>query len=226
MLPAAYGRWFSEARAAAGAGTSQTRTVLDVGCGPRPTMPVDGARLVGVDINAEYVRVYARAGSGAIPGRSDCKRVGVVASAERLPFRADAFDECRCFGLFHHLPAEVAQAATREMVRCVKPGGLVSIIDNVWPRSAWLRPAAWLIRRLDRGEWVRSEAELSGLVSGAVAGRFSEERITYTLNGLELLLLQGRKLEPATSSQDLMVGPSISARVPPATDATTPNRAR
>ncbi|MEY4577552.1 MAG: hypothetical protein RL701_2255 [Pseudomonadota bacterium] len=187
LLRRPYRQWFGDA----------TGCVLDVGCGPQPSTPVGHARMVGVDINADYIRSYANTVDASVAVLDDQtsqrRRFGFVASAEHLPFSDGYFDESRCFGLFHHLPATVARAAATEMVRCVKPGGIISIIDNVWPHSPWHRPAAWLIRRLDRGEWVRSEQELSELTS-AISGTWSQQRITYTLNGLELLILQARKL--------------------------------
>lgn len=156
--------------------------VLDVGCGPELSTPRPVAGLLcGVDISLRYTWSY-----GSHP---DPRQVAVRASAERLPFGDGAFAECRCWGLLHHLPPAVASGAVAELVRCARPGGRVVIGDAVWPRRAWTRPVAWLGRRLDRGEWVREEHELLELIQAAAPGAWRHRRFTYTVHGLEGLLL-------------------------------------
>jgi SAM-dependent methyltransferase len=164
--------------------------VLDVGCGPRLITPQPEGLVAGVDINAAYIKSYA----GTIdqdPGllKDDPKRqppiYGFVCSATDLPFEENFFDEARTLGLLHHLPDDMAQAAIREMHRCVKPGGCLIVIDNVWPRSKAKRPLAWLTRRFDRGEFIRDESQLAHLIEEAVPGVWRRTRFTYTLTGLE-----------------------------------------
>ena len=94
-------------------------------------------------------------------------------------------------GLFHHLPDDLVRATVSEMYRVVRGTGRVIVIDGIWPRSAARRPLAWATRRLDRGEWVRSEEQLKGLVASGAPAQWETRRITYTLTGLELLLMQG-----------------------------------
>lgn len=171
--------------------------ILDVGCGPAPTFPVTDSVLVGVDLSPEYVRSYAGAISEdpALIAGSGKSRLGYVASAEQLPFADGTFDAARSRGLLHHLPPAVAGKAVKEMVRCVRPGGWVDILDNVWPRVALLRPLAWLTRKLDRGEWVRTERELLDLVTGSAPGPWTWVRYTYAYNGLEGLLISLQRPE-------------------------------
>jgi len=112
---------------------SQSRgLILDVGCGPAlNTLSAQGT-ICGVDINFEYVKRYA----------NSPRQKGIVASAVAIPFRKDVFEESRCFGLLHHLSKEAASMTVREMVRCTRPQGRIVILDNVWPRRAFLRPLA------------------------------------------------------------------------------------
>lgn len=157
--------------------------VLDVGCGPRLNTPAPEGDVQGVDINLEYIKQYVRTP----------RQRGVVGSGDRLPFKDGTFDESRSFGLLHHLPREQAVLTVRAMIRCTKPDGCVIILDNVWPRNPFLRPLAWLNRRLDRGRWVRQERELLSLVTEAYPGPWKPYRFTYTLIGHEALALTVRK---------------------------------
>ena len=109
-----------------------------------------------------------------------------MASADTLPFATHSVDAVWSFFLLHHLPDTIAQAAVAEMFRVCRPGGSVVICDGVMPRTAWRRPIAYAIRRWDRGAFMRREHELSALLSAHRP--FHMERMTYTLNGLELLL--------------------------------------
>src|SRR3989338_2851006 len=157
--------------------------VLDVGCGPRLNTPAPQGEVCGVDINLGYLRQYSAAHN----------RTGVLGSADGIPFKNNVFNESRCFGLLHHLPRETALLTVREMIRCTKAGGRVIILDNVWPRTPYVRPLAWLSRRLDRGRWVRREAELVRLAEEAHAGPWQSSRFTYTFIGQEALALTLRK---------------------------------
>jgi SAM-dependent methyltransferase len=168
--------------------------ILDVGCGPRPSAPFGAARAVGVDINPEYVRQYADGRIDTDPDlpkthRGPRTRFGYVASADRLPFADATFDEARCQRLFHHLtPAQVI-GCVGEMVRCVRPGGRVVLMDAVFPIRAWRRPVAWLLTHLDRGEWMRSEEQLLELVCAACPGPWAQQRYTCTYLGVEAVTL-------------------------------------
>jgi ubiquinone/menaquinone biosynthesis C-methylase UbiE len=167
--------------------------VLDVGCGPRLTTPAPDGILVGVDINRDYVARYTRGlvdtDPEVIRAGGTQTRFGVVCSADRLPFPDHTFDEARCRTLLHHLPPEVAAAVVREMVRCTRPGGRVHILDVVLPRIGWRRPLAWLLTKLDRGEWVRREEDLVRLVRAACPGSWSHFRFTLTYLGAEAVAL-------------------------------------
>jgi SAM-dependent methyltransferase len=172
--------------------------VLDVGCGPQlKTPPVEGL-IVGCDVNPDYVRQFT---GGPIdddpelvldpPPRRD--RLGYVSGAESLPFADSVFAEVRCRSLLHHLPHDIAVSAIREMVRCTKPGGQVVLIDPVWPRIGWLRPFAWLIMKLDRGEWVRTEEQLLSLAQEACPGDWSIQRYLLSYHATEGAILMLRK---------------------------------
>jgi len=152
--------------------------VLDVGCGPSLRLSHRGFRVVGSDISFPYM--LERSGSG---------EPGVVASATALPFADGVYDVVWNFGLLHHLPDDDAGGAVSEFRRVCRPGGRVIVFDAVHPPSAMRRPLAHLVRRLDRGRFVRTEAQLRRLLDRH--GHWQHSRHTYTPTGLELLVSVG-----------------------------------
>lgn len=148
---------------------------LDVGCGPASWLSRWGLKPLGVDISFPYVRRYAREGHRAI-----------LASADKLPFPDRQFDAVWSIFLLHHLPEEAARQAVGEMIRVCRPGGTLAVWDIVYPRSAWRRPLAYWIRRLDRGGFARKEKEFTALLPPERL--FHVERFTYSLYRLELLI--------------------------------------
>jgi SAM-dependent methyltransferase len=109
------------------------RRVLDVGSGVGHWARIIGrflpadAHVTGVEREPEWVRIAAE--------RSDARRFTFqVGTAEALPFADDSFDLATCQTVLMHLPDPVA--ALREMVRVVRPGGLVAVAEpNVLAES-------------------------------------------------------------------------------------------
>lgn len=171
-------------------------TVLDVGCGPALTTPQPNGIIAGVDINSRYVKKFIDIDTNLqfIPNKSGKNiRFGVIASADFLPFPDSVFDECRSLGLLHHLCTESTINVVKEIIRCTRPGGHIIILDNVWPRRAFCRPLAWLIRRFDRGKCVRTEDNLFDLVNRAYQGKWEKQRFLYSFTGLEIISLRIQK---------------------------------
>ncbi|HVZ80103.1 MAG TPA: class I SAM-dependent methyltransferase [bacterium] len=174
--------------------------VLDLGCGPKLVTPEPKGLLVGVDINEAFLRDYTGGSLDRDPrlvarppkGRT---RLGYRASVDHLPFAAHTFDEIRAVGFLHHLPDRVLEQAVKEMRRCLKPGGRVVVLEDVWPRNGWTRPMAWFIRRFDRGAHMRDQEGLLRIFTKAWPGKWETSRHTYTLTGSELLYLTRRKRE-------------------------------
>lgn len=171
---------------------------ISIGCGPSLTTPLTNGIIVGIDINQRYVRKYS---DGNITTnrhnkqlhKGEVKRLGIVCSADSMPFCDNMFDESLCIGLLHHLPSESALSTIVEMIRCTRTDGMIIILDNIWPKIPFCRPLAWLTRRFDRGEWVRTEDELMKLAFAAHSGSWHHARFTYSYTGLEALLLTKQK---------------------------------
>lgn len=157
--------------------------IVDIGCGPASWLFGAGLHPIGVDRSRSYVRAYAGHGEQA-----------TVASADALPFVSGSLDGVWSIGLLHHLPDVVAAAAVREMLRVCAAAGYVAVIDAVLPESAWRRPLAYVLRRLDRGRYVRSEPALRRLFPPDLGWQF--QRFTLAATGLEAVVCWSRS--PAT----------------------------
>jgi len=163
-------------------------TVLDVGCGPTPDTPPPVGTLIGLDVNPRYVGQYVRASAGRT---HRLVLRGVVASAAELPFADGSLDECRSAATLHHLPDDLASRALREMYRTLRPGGRLAVFDMVRPPSAASSPVGWLLCRIDRGRWVRSQPELTRMAGQACPGDWTVRSFWYTwarLRGCALTL--------------------------------------
>jgi SAM-dependent methyltransferase len=152
---------------------SITGRILDVGCGPTSWLRKVGGHPVGLDISLPYSVAYQKGGGTAVTG-----------SAVGLPFASSSFDGVWSIGVFHHLPDSMVRQALEEMIRVCAPGGHVVVLDAVLPQS-WFRPIASLVRRMDRGKFMRSQAALEALLLDRPS--WSVSRFTYTVNGLEML---------------------------------------
>jgi demethylmenaquinone methyltransferase/2-methoxy-6-polyprenyl-1,4-benzoquinol methylase len=128
--------------------------VLDVACGTGD-MVVEllkyGCTVTGVDLSEEMLAIAKRkAESGKWK----------VADAERLPFPDEAFDAVTCaFGVrnFVHL-----KQGLDEMMRVLKPGGRMVILELATPDCALVRPfyrlyTKYVIPRL--GQWLAGNRE-------------------------------------------------------------------
>ncbi len=110
--------------------------MLDVGCGEgRHTSEACHwpCRAVGVDLSMDDLRkaqslLRYQIAAQEIVGRPDL----VAVDAQNLPFCDDVFDKIVCTEVLEHIPDD--KAGIRELVRVLKPGGLIAIsVPNYWP---------------------------------------------------------------------------------------------
>jgi SAM-dependent methyltransferase len=109
------------------AGVRAGQRVLDVGCGTgvvAVTAGRQGARVTGLDLTPELLR-RARE-NAAIAGVDIEWHEGDV---ESLPFGAGAFDVV--LSQFGHMFAPRPEVAVREMLRVLRPGGVIAF--STWP---------------------------------------------------------------------------------------------
>lgn len=164
--------------------------VLDVGCGPKLIGPRPRGELYGVDISAQYLESFLKEAETAHGESCKLKTIVQKCSSTNLPFDANFFLEIRANGFLHHMNDDDVRLSAKEMYRCLSHGGQLVVLEDVWPRSKFRRPLAWLIRRLDRGNFMRTEEELIALFTEAIGSPSVSRRYTYTLFGTELCFLK------------------------------------
>ncbi len=111
--------------------------VLDVGCGSGMLLNGCAKRLttgkaVGIDIWASdsgggtVDLLWENARSEGVADRIEVKK----ADARQMPFEDEAFDVVVSSWALHHMGAAAEQEqATREMLRVLKPGGTIALVD-------------------------------------------------------------------------------------------------
>lgn len=104
------------------------QSVLDLGCGTGDhtrevaALVAPGGRAVGIDFSSTMIgEALTRQASNRLPAAFE------QGDAQQLRFESDTFDACRTERMLCHVPDH--EAALREMVRVVRPGGRVGVID-------------------------------------------------------------------------------------------------
>ena len=119
-----------------GLGLSPGSRVLDVAAGTGSItrlMESRGLEVLSVDQSRQMTQMAKRRGAAA-----------VLATAERLPFADGIFDGVT-FGYLLRYVDDVSRCL-EELVRIVRPGGIVGMVEFGRPGGAW-RPAWWLYTR-------------------------------------------------------------------------------
>lgn len=104
--------------------------LLDVACGTGrflKDVKLNYPRLEvsALDLSQSYLNEARRALSGY-------RAVDFVhANAESIPFDDESFDIVSCIYLFHELPTQVRHRIAAEMVRVLKPGGVLVFMDSL-----------------------------------------------------------------------------------------------
>lgn len=133
-----------------------THRVLDIGCGTG-TFVVHIKRLhpdvevVGLDPDP---KALAR-------GRRKAERAAVSIQfdqgfSDELPYAAASFDRVFSCLMFHHLPPEVKQKTLHEVLRVLKPGSFLHILDLAGPES---HPDGFFARFLHSRERLKDNFE-------------------------------------------------------------------
>src|SRR5437879_11802782 len=128
-------------RLVAFAGIQADHRVLDVGCGTGVvaiTAQRRGAKVTGLDLTPELLK---RAQENAAVADADV--AWHEGDVESLPFGDGAFDVV--LSQFGHMVHPRPEIATREMLRVLKPGGLIAF--STWPPELCLGPTFSFVRR-------------------------------------------------------------------------------
>lgn len=148
---------------------SGNEKVLDVGCGTgvltrqiAARLSADGALAVGLDAAPKMIEVARRRGFGLPRLRFD---VGV---AEALPYGDTSFDCAVSTFFFHHIDAELKRRSLAELLRVLKPGGRLIIVDVDTPTN-WLgKLCAW------SGYWLFKQEEIRENIEGELPRALAE----------------------------------------------------
>lgn len=142
------------------------REFLDFGCGTGEFAPCfPAAHYTGVDLAVHYVRHAGRSRPGQF----------AVTNGAALALQSSRFDAALVLGVFHHLPDEIVREAVAELYRVLKPGATLLVMEDIAPPDAW-NIAGHAMHWLDRGGYIRSDADYRALV----APRFAPRR-EYTM---------------------------------------------
>jgi len=120
----------------AGLGLPPRARVLDVAAGTGAItrlLEARGARVIALDQSIEMLNVARRRGATVVPG-----------TAERLPFPDASFDGVTFGYLLRYVDPGVAM---RELVRVLRPGGEIGMVEFGRPRGVW-GPWWWFYTRL------------------------------------------------------------------------------
>jgi len=134
--------------------------LLDVGCGPGSITRglaerVAPGQVVGLDLSRETLA----------DARRDAADRGIEnvqfdeGSVYQLPFPDASFDVAYAHQVFQHLRER--GAALREMLRVVRPGGLVAVRDVDWGTASYWPPDPWIDRFIETHlkTWARNGGE-------------------------------------------------------------------
>jgi ubiquinone/menaquinone biosynthesis C-methylase UbiE len=111
-------------RYVAGSAVRAPRRVLDVGCGTGILLPSVLEQIPGVEcvLELDFALEMLQQNARKFP---DQRVRRVCADAMRLPAASGSFDLVLCFGILPHL--EDGQAALNELLRVLRPGGVLSV---------------------------------------------------------------------------------------------------
>ena len=121
------------------------QTVLELACGTGNIADFfDSVNYIGVDIDQGYIR-FAKAQS---------QKEFLVADVCQLCFSERNFNWVIAVGLFHHLSDADTLSTMKEVQRVLSRGGQMVIIDAIPPVSK-LNILGYILRKLDRGNYIR-----------------------------------------------------------------------
>ena len=129
------------------------QSVLELGCGTGRWSVKNYEKYVRTDINEAYFP------SEAAPGMEFRK----IDATDLSSFLDRSFDLVYSIGLYHHLPDGAVVTSLRESSRVLRQPGKIVVMDAILPTCLYNVPA-WVIRKMDRGDWVRKEERVVELI--------------------------------------------------------------
>lgn len=116
------------------------RRVLDLGCGTGALAlraAARGALVKGIDVNSQMLEMAEQRAQKA--GLGDLVRFAEMGIAELDGEESEAYDAVTSGLCFSELTADEQSYALRQVMRLLRPGGLLLLTDEVVPRTRWKR---------------------------------------------------------------------------------------
>ena len=125
---------------------------LDIGCGQGfyvQHLKRKTKKMVGIDFSFNNVR-------NTLKLRNSNIKYGLNSDGTQLPFKSNYFDFCYSINVIHHLPSRALHRKfINEMIRVVKPGGMIFIFDLSLKNpifALYLKYIFPIIRKIDEGD--------------------------------------------------------------------------
>ena len=138
------------------------QTVLDVGCGTGTLaiwMKQARPEIVMTGLDADPVMLARAKGKAEQAGVDIAFEQGF---SSHLPYADRAFDRIVSSLFFHHLTRAETEKTIAEMLRVLKPGGLLCVADWGKPANALMRWLFWPVRLFDG--FSRTQDNVAGLL--------------------------------------------------------------
>jgi len=132
--------------------------VLDLGCGTGEfSVFFKDYSYTGIDIESNYIDFAKNNYTGKFE----------IMDASKMSFPDDFFDLIIVLGVFHHISDEICLKIFKEMKRVVKRNGRILIMEDLDPESR-IDMLGNLLRKLDKGDFIRKEKEYVNLISNTL----------------------------------------------------------
>lgn len=146
--------------------SAETSTVLDVACGPG-TFALALAPRVACAFGLDFTPALLERARGSASASGIVNSNFLIGDANAIPFSAGRFDLVTCAYALHHI--DDPSNAVSEIVRVLRPGGRMGLIDIFVPENAVAAEAANTIERVRDTSHTRTLAisELRALAEAA-----------------------------------------------------------